>query len=402
MTLRSILHFAWTQALRDLDPAALVLDHLQAAQVSRPLILAVGKAAPAMALGACTAIGDDLSGLVVTTDGTPVPALPDSLPVLRAAHPIPDSRSVVAANAALQLARSSTSESLLVLISGGTSSLLCAPHGLSLIEKRNVTDHLLRSGATIRECNTVRRHLSAIKGGRLGAAFRGNVHCAILSDVVGGDPHDVGSGPAVADPSTTEEANRIVRRYLPRALVQLCSESFDESIKPSATKGWFHAVLASPGDLARTLARHIELAGWTMSWTTLEEATADRLSGVVVEVARGLLPGQGHVIASEPTLRVPLGSGRGGRAGWVALNVLSSLPPDVTLWAAASDGVDGSSCSGGACVDGEMRGALSVSSIQRHLQARDDATAHEALGSSLRGEPTGLNLTDVFAVVRAR
>jgi hydroxypyruvate reductase len=366
------------------------------------VILSVGKAAPAMALGATAAFDDNFSGLIVTTDGTPVPDLPGSLSLLRAAHPIPDSRSVVAANTALHLARSSTSDSLLVLISGGTSSLLCAPKGLSLNEKRTVTDHLLRSGASIRECNTVRRHLSAIKGGRLGTAFRGKVHCVILSDVVGGEAHDVGSGPAVADPSTMQDADRILRRYLPPDLVQLCSASLDESIKPSAAKDWSHAVLASPADLARTLANHLGRVGLTMTWTTLEEGTAEELSEVLLETARGLLPGQGQVIASEPTLRVPQGFGRGGRAGWVALNVLSSLPPDVTLFAAASDGVDGNSGSGGACVDGEMKHALSPSTIERHLSRRDDAAAHEALGSSLRGEPTGLNLTDVFAVLRAR
>lgn len=400
--LRTVLLSAWNQSLRDLNPASVVRDHLRSIPVSRPTILAVGKAAPAMALGASTVVGDGLPGLVVTTDGTPVPNLPRSLSILRAAHPIPDSRSVFAANAALHLARSATSEWLLVLISGGTSSLLCAPLGLSLNDKRAVTDGLLRSGANIRECNTVRRHLSAVKGGRLGAAFHGKVHCAIVSDVVGGEAHDVGSGPAVADPSTVEDAQRIVQRYLSSDLVNLCSTYFEESIKPSSVASWSMAELISPNDLARTLAAHLDCAGWTVDWTTMAERTAQQLSDVLVRVARGLKPGQGRVIACEPTLRVPPGSGQGGRAGWVALNVLSSLPPDVAVLAAASDGVDGNSGSAGACLCGEMKLVLPPSTIESHLNARDDAAAHKALGSSLPGGPTGLNLTDVFAVLRAR
>jgi hydroxypyruvate reductase len=404
-SLRNAFETAWHEALRDLDPTRLVRQHLEQLELHGPAtLIAVGKAAPAMALGAFQALTRSTHGLVITTDGTRFDGLPTDARVMFASHPVPDARSIAAAEAALRLARTTHDRTLLVLVSGGASSLLCAPTGLSFAQKHRVTDQLLRSGASIRAFNTVRRHISGVKGGGLAVACPARVHCAVISDVVGGAVHDVGSGPAVPDPTTVQDARDIVRRYLEEDLAVLCEAAFRESLKPTqdVLGRVSSAMLASPEDLARALSSRLREQGWDVGEGRMLEATAEKLSEALLRHARELAPGQGWVVACEPTLHVPDGACRGGRAGWVALHALRSLPDDVTLWAAASDGVDGSGGTGGACVTGKEKHSIDPTSIEACLLRRNDVVAHAALGSSLQGKPTGLNLTDVYAVLRAR
>jgi len=402
--LRPMLERAWSHTLQDLDPYRLVFDAVRALNLlHQPTIIAAGKAAPAMTHGALDALEGEAAGLVVTTDGTALPPMPASISVMRAAHPIPDERSVRAARAALELANTSDTPSLLVLISGGTSALLCAPDGMSLEEKQNITDELLRSGANIRECNTVRRHISRIKGGRLAAAFRGPLHCMILCDVVGGAEHDVGSGPACADPTTIHDAKRIIRAHLTGDVAATALSASTESLKSSGRDDErVSSLLAGPEDLARVFAHHLRMSGCVIETASIPTATAQELSTALVRQARSLEPGHGWVVACEPTLSIPKQAGRGGRAGWVALHALQKLPDDVVLWAAASDGVDGSSGASGACVSGSMRAELNPATVESHLVAHDDAPLHRAMGTTLQGVPTGTNLTDVYAVLRVR
>jgi hydroxypyruvate reductase len=357
-----------------------------------------------MALGAFQALARPTHALVITTDGTCLEGLPSEARVMFASHPVPDARSIAAADAALRVARSSTDGTLLVLVSGGASSLLCAPIGMSFEQKRNVTDQLLRSGASIRAFNTVRRHISGVKGGGLAVACPTRVHCAVISDVVGGTAHDVGSGPAVVDPTTVQDAREVVRQYLDEGSCTLCESAFRESLKPTedVLARVTSAMLAAPEDLARAVSSRLRDQGWDVREGSMPEATAERLSEVLSRHARALAPGQGWVVACEPTLRVPEDAGRGGRAGWVALHALRSLPEDVTLWAAASDGVDGNGGTGGACVTGKEKHRIDPASVDACLSRRDDVAVHTVLGSSLQGKPTGSNLTDVYAVLRAR
>jgi len=402
---RAAFETAWWEALRDVDPTRLVREHVrQLAPRGLATVIAVGKAAPAMALGAFQALARPPHALVITTNGTCFEGLPTEARVVFASHPVPDARSIAAADAALHLARTSKDGTLLVLVSGGASSLLCAPIGMSLEQKQKVTDQLLRSGASIRECNTVRRHISGVKGGGLAVACPTRVHCAVISDVVGGAAHDVGSGPAVVDPTTVQDARDVVRQHLDEGLSKLCESAFRESLKPTedVLARVSSAMLASPEDLAHALSSRLRAQGWDVCDGNMIEATAERLSEALVRHARALVPGQGWVVACEPTLHVPEGAGRGGRTGWVALHALRSLPEDVTLWAAASDGVDGNGATGGACVTGEQKHRIDPVSVDACLFRRDDVAVHTVLGTSLHGRPTGSNLTDVYAVLRAR
>lgn len=399
---RAMLATCWHEALQRLEPRRLVHDRIEGRDELRSaLVVSIGKAAPAMARGAADALGPSVEGIVVTTDDTPVPDLPRGMRVMRAAHPVPDRRSVQAADTVLQLARESEGRSMLVLVSGGASSLVCAPGGITLEQKQRLTDRLLRSGADIKECNTVRRHLSRIKGGRLAEAFAGPVHSMIVSDVVQGEPHDVGSGPACPDPTTVQEARGIIRRRLDGAEALALQQACTESLKPSSEQARRTrvSVLAEPVDLAACFAAALRDRGWEAEHASLPGVSAAQLSELLVTRAGKLEPGHAWVVASEPTLEVPAGAGRGGRAGWVALHALRVLPPGTMLWAAASDGVDGSSGGGGACVWADLQREMNPALMESHLEARADAEVHRGWGTQIPGGATGMNLTDLYAVM---
>ena len=201
-------------------PSKVVPPHLPHPPPGRTIVVGAGKASAAMAQAVERAWPGDLTGLVVTRDGHAVHC--DRIEIVEAAHPVPDSRGEAAARRILDLARSAGPDDLvLCLISGGGSALLSLPAaGLSLEDKASVNRDLLACGADIGEMNTVRKHLSAIKGGRLAtAAWPAQTMSLIISDVPGDDPAIIASGPTVPDPSTLAEARAIVQRYaieLPR------------------------------------------------------------------------------------------------------------------------------------------------------------------------------------------
>src|SRR5262245_13556524 len=230
-TLRTDLLAIVRAALRAADAGSLVERALTQPRHgdNRFTCIAVGKAAPGMAAAASRVLGDRISeGLIVSPA---LPAVASPFEHIAGGHPVPTEGSERAGRRALALAKAArnTGNQLLVLISGGASALMALPAaGLSLIDKRNATDVLLRSGADIHALNTVRKHLSAIKGGQLAAASSGCQALAI-SDVVGDDPSVIGSGPTVPDPSTFSDALALVNRFggvdaFPAAVISVLSE----------------------------------------------------------------------------------------------------------------------------------------------------------------------------------
>ncbi|HXF54807.1 MAG TPA: glycerate-2-kinase family protein, partial [Hyphomicrobiaceae bacterium] len=208
----------------------------------RLIVTGAGKAAAAMASAATRFYGAEdgarLLGLVATRHGWGTPnAL---IEVVEAGHPVPDARSVAAAEAVLALARSATADDhVLCLLSGGASALWTAPAaGVTLEGKQDLTRSLLRAGARISEINCVRKHLSRIKGGRLAAAaYPARLLTLAISDVPGDDPATIGSGPTVADPTTLADARDVLRRYaiVPRPEIAAALERLEnETLKPSA------------------------------------------------------------------------------------------------------------------------------------------------------------------------
>ncbi|WP_437491327.1 DUF4147 domain-containing protein [Sorangium sp. So ce1014] len=417
--LRAALVSAFRAGLVELDPAGLVeraLDAEAGARRGRVLAIAAGKAALGMTRGALRSWGDRITGgLAVTVadaatsarDRQKTPADPEEaalrpLRVMRAAHPIPDARSVEAAEAALAaVAALGPDDLLLALISGGASALLAAPPaGVSLADKQAIVAALLEGGAPIQEVNLVRRHLSRIKGGRLAAtAAPARVLTLIMSDVVGGLPHDISSGPTVPDPTHVDDARAALHRRAPQ-LARL-APALSESLKPADARRLEARLLADPDKLAERVAAALaDRAGLRAVAAPAEDGDARAIVARRLALARTLAPGDAVVIPCEPTLALPAQRGAGGRAGWIALAAMRDLPPDVALLCAASDGVDGSSGAAGAVVARAAAAAMADRGIEAALAGFDDAAAHRALGTRVETGPTGHNLTDLHIVAR--
>ena len=206
---RVLLRSLFDAAVAAADPACVLAQYLPAPPKGRTIVIGAGKAAAAMARAFEAAWPADYSGLVVTRYGYSVPT--KKIRVIEAAHPVPDAAGLDGARKLLDEVKGLTADDLVIcLISGGASALLALPaSGISLDDKRAVTRALLKSGATIAEMNCVRKHLSAIKGGRLAAAAApARIVTLAISDVPGDDPAVIGSGPTVPDPTSFADASR--------------------------------------------------------------------------------------------------------------------------------------------------------------------------------------------------
>lgn len=376
-------------------------------------IVAIGKAAPAMARGALAALHEWPAGtesaaaaaagarvLVVAPDGVEIGrALDDPrVELRRAAHPDPDRRSVAAARRALE--RVAASDFVLALVSGGASSLVCLPRGISLARYVRVTRMLTMAGATVREVNVVRRHMCAVKGGGLARAAGGPVVTLIASDVIGGALHDIGSGPTVPDPTTARQAREVLRRFVPRLAVPRLHESLAPT--SAAARRLRARFVARPQDLARAMATELRARGLVVRVLRSSLAPAEALAREYVARSRALGPGEALVRAAEPSLRIHARSpGRGGRSTHLAALLAADLPPGVVFLAGASDGVDGASGTAGAVVDGSLGRHAPLCGVARALAAFDTAPLLAAAGMVLAGAPTGTNLADVHVLARA-
>ena len=233
---RTFLQSLFGAAIAAADPAKVVPPHLPPPPRGRTIVLGAGKASAAMAKAVEDHWPGEISGLVVTRYGHAVPC--KRIEIVEAAHPVPDERGRDAARRILELARTAGPDDLvLCLISGGGSALLALPaEGITLADKQAVNRALLASGADIGEMNAVRKHLSAIKGGRLAAAtWPAELVSLLISDVPGDDPSVIASGPTVADPSTFADARAILARYgitPPAAVVARLAKADDETPKP--------------------------------------------------------------------------------------------------------------------------------------------------------------------------
>jgi len=398
--LRGALSAAFGEGLAALDPARLVYDALPLLppRRARVIVIAAGKGASAMAAGALARWPERIErALVVTVAPAPSLVAARLSEVRVAAHPVPDSRSVSAAQEARHLAGSlGPGDVLLALVSGGASSLLSEPpEGLTLREKQALVTALLDRGVPIAAVNLVRRHCSRVKGGRLARAAGGaRVLTLVISDVIGGTVQDVGSGPTVPDPTTLEAARAVLREA---GLAE--PPGMSESVKPGEVRARAR-ILADPRALASAVAEALGRRGLRAIVEEPDEGDASVVVDRRLARAAGLAPGEALVIATEPTLRLPAVRGRGGRAGWVALAAMRHLPADVALLCVASDGVDGSSGAAGALVTRADAERAPADSTEAALEAFDDARVHQALGTALPGGAAGNNLADLHIVAR--
>ena len=325
-------------------------------------MIGAGKAAAAMARAVELAWPHPLSGLVVTRDGHAVEC--DRIEVIEAAHPVPDQRGLEASQRMLAIVEGLTEADLVIcLLSGGASSLLAFPApGITLEDKQNVTRALLRSGARIDEINVVRKHLSAVKGGRLAAAAHpARVLTLAISDVPGDDPAIIGSGPTVADPSNFADARDVLARYgigAPPAVSSRFEEAADETPKPDDPRLSRSdiVIVARPCDSLEAAAALARQAGITpvLLGDALEgEARQCAIlhAGAAGQIARD---GRTAVILSggETTVTVR-GAGRGGRNAEFALALALALDgaPGIHAIACDTDGIDGTEDNAGALID---------------------------------------------------
>jgi glycerate 2-kinase len=337
---------------------------------------------------------------------------------IAAAHPVPDAAGEAAARRMLQFVDGLTADDLvLCLISGGGSSLLpLALPGLTLADKQALNRALLASGASISEMNCVRRHLSAIKGGRLAAACHpARVLNLVLSDVPGDDPIDIASGPTVADPSTCADAMGILKRYKidvpPRAL-DLLESGEGETLKPGdarlpAIETRFIATPQMALEAAAAVARQAGLAPFILGDAIEGEAreVAKVMAAIALQVARRGQPVPAPCVllcGGETTVTVR-GSRRGGRnvEFLLALGIALDAEPGIHAIAGDTDGVDGQEEIAGAVLtpDTLARAWAQGLNPRERLDDNDGHGFFEALGDSVVTGPTLTNVNDFRAIV---
>lgn len=431
--IRALLYELFDAAVSAAHPAACLPPHLPAPpDRGRLIVLAVGKAAAAMAVAAEAyyrglRVVDRIEGVATPPHGyaATLGSKPERLEILEGRHPTPDASSRAAAERAMELARSASEEDLvLVLLSGGASSLWAAPaSGLDLADKTALTRGLLKCGADIHEMNAVRRHLSAIKGGRLRqAAAAAEMLTLAISDVPGDDPQTIGSGPTVPDPTTLADAQAIIARRqgrmqqlglpLPPAVESALEDPANETPKPGDSvfdRSRFR-IVATPQAALAAAARRARAEGYVVV------DLGDRVTGEAVKVAMEhaelakRFKGEGKRVAiisgGELEVTVRNKSGRGGRSQEYALALAVALrgEPGIAALAADTDGIDG-----GEGHVSDPAGALILPDTlaraeARHLNAQifldnNDATPFfEAAGGLVMRGPTHTNVND-FRVI---
>jgi glycerate 2-kinase len=395
-------------------PSRVVGPALPARPAGRVVVVGAGKAAAAMAATVEDVWGAPLSGLVVTRYGHGVATR--FVEVVEAGHPYPDAAGEAAARRLLQLVRGLTADDLvLVLLSGGGSALTGVPLSpLRLAEKQDLTRALIRSSGSIHEINCVRKHLSAIKGGRLAAAaFPARVLALALSDVAGDDASVIASGPTVGDPTTQADARAILAKYgviVPHSAQAVLNDPALESIKPGDARLASSEVriVARGADAIAAAADEAQRLGFET-----------RVIGVNVEGdARAVAQAHAEIALHSPASPRPLvllsggeltltgsGQGRGGPNREYVLALARALNGAAGIWALAgdTDGIDGSDDAAGAWVGPEtLARAAALQLDPRAFQAANDSGAFfAALGQAVVTGPTRTNVNDFRVILIA-
>jgi hydroxypyruvate reductase len=407
----------------------------------RTLVLGAGKAAGAMAQAVealwadhCQrhgTAGAPLCGLVVTRYGH-TPPRPEGVPalieVVEAAHPVPDAAGLAAAQRILALASGQEGAPLtpddlvLCLISGGGSSLLTLPcPGLSLADKQRINRQLLESGADITQINSVRKHLSAIKGGRLAAACHpARVVTLTISDVPGDDVSVIASGPTVADTSTCADALQILKRYgieVPEPVIEMLGNGSLETPKPGDARlaRCETHLIATPQQSLEAAARAARDAG-VNAYILSDEIEGESREVGKVHAALARSTAQGKTAFQTPCVILSGGEttvtvkprepgapkGRGGRAGEFCMGLAQALNGQAGVWALAADtdGIDGVEDNAGARVapDTLARAAARGLKLAEHLARNDAYGFFEPLGDLVITGPTHTNVNDFRAL----
>lgn len=396
----------------------LLIEGRELPVAGRFAVVAIGKAAPRMALGAFDVLGEAIAaGIILTKDGH----LGDGVSGFagyEASHPVPDERGVVATQEIMALARSlGRGDVLLALISGGGSALLEAPRDpVTLADLQRTTELLLRAGAPIQDLNAVRSELSLVKGGGLRVAAGEAACCSIvLSDVLGNDPTVIASGPTIVRRANAAEALAILDRYglrddVPESVHACLSNPAPGTVEPRSRVEFENdrwVVIGDNNALLDAAASWLDAQSFRsrVVWKA-QEGEARTLAREWVELC-GAMNGVADVLlgGGEATVTVR-GTGRGGRNTEFALAAAIELAAngvDWTIASLASDGDDGAAGAAGAIVDGSTVARVRRLGIDPAdaLARNDSATALGAVGALVRPGPTGTNVNDLYVAVRA-
>lgn len=416
-----IMRDMFEAAIASAQPSHCVPPHLPRPEEvkGRLVVIGAGKASAAMARAVEDHYTGALSGLVVTRYGYSMPCR--RIEIALAAHPVPDDAGLHAAQRMLELVRGLTPDDVvLCLISGGGSSLLPLPLlGLTLADKQAVNRALLASGASISEMNTVRRHLSAIKGGRLAAACHpARVITLVLSDVPGDQPMDIASGPTVGDPTTCADALEIVQRYgieLPARVRAVLDSGAGESVKPNDPRlaGIETRVVAAPQqalEVAAAVARQHGYAPHILSDAIEGEArdVGKVLAALALQVAERGQPFSAPcaILSGGETTVTLRGKGRGGRNVECLLSFAIATRGHARIHTLMgdTDGVDGmEEIAGGRAGPTTLARAFAHGiNPRRSLDNNDGHGFFEALGDSVITGPTLTNVNDFRVILIER
>jgi hydroxypyruvate reductase len=414
---RRLLREMLASAIEAAKPAQVIYRYLPRQRPrGRTIVLGAGKAAAAMAKAVEDRITWPIEGLVVTRYGHVVPCR--QIEVVKAAHPVPDQAGQAAAARILERAKEAGPDDLvLCLISGGASALLSLPApGLTLEDKQALNRALLACGADIGQMNTVRKHLSAIKGGRLAlAAHPAKVITLIISDVPGDDPATVGSGPTVADPTTRAEALAILKRYgivQPAAALDYLRKAKDETPKPGdprLARNEVHIIATPQSALEAAAAIALDhgvrpvVLGDAIEGEAREVAKV--MAGIAMQVRRHAqpVPPPCVLLSGGETTVTMRGQGRGGRNTEFLLALAIQLNGAAGVWALAADtdGIDGSDDHAGALLgpDSLARAAERGLDAKALLADNNSYEFFAGLDDLVVTGPTLTNVNDFRAIV---
>ncbi len=407
--MRALLEESFRAAVAAADPLQILARHLPPAPKGRTFVAAAGKAAASMALAVERHFPSEVRGIAITRYGHGLPT--KTIRVVEAGHPVPDEAGEAAAREILEKVQELREEDLLLaLLSGGGSSLLSLPApDIPMADLKAVTQQLLKSGAAIQDMNTVRKHLSAIHGGRLAAASRAPVVALIISDVTGDDPTHIASGPCAPDPTSYAEASEVLRRYRvtpPASVGRRLEEAADETPKPG--DALFSKV---QNRVIATAHRSLEAAAEVFRKSNIEPVIlGDTLTGEAAEVAKVFAslvremrkygkpwkPPVALISGGECTVTL---RGEGGRGGRCSEFLLSLGIEAGGLWAIAADtdGIDGSEDNAGAILTPD---SMKKGGDARALLAKNDSYGFfRALGDLVMTGPTRTNVNDYRAIL---
>jgi glycerate 2-kinase len=390
--MRGLLEESFRAAVAAADPLVILSKHLPPRPRGRIFVAAAGKAAASMALAVERHFSSEVRGIAITRYGHGLST--KHIEVIEAGHPVPDEAGEAAARRLLETVKTLGKDDLLLaLLSGGGSSLLSLPApGVSMAQLKQLTSQLLKSGATIQEINTVRKHLSAIAGGRLAAASAAPVLALIISDVTGDDPTHIASGPCAADPTTIEDAKAVLAKYRIRF-----DGPFTESPKTSKAT---NKVIATPYRSLEAAAEVFRKAG------IRPEILGDTITGEAREVGRemaalaartkgpaALISGGECTVTIEDTKEND--GARGGRCSEFLLS-LGVASGGIWAIAADTDGIDGSEDNAGAILTPD---SMKARDGEAFLARHDAYGFFEKRGDLLVTGPTRTNVNDYRAIL---